>query len=94
VTTLTTPGGKPASSNSLANSRLDAGAYSDGLTTKVLPAARPGASFQAASRSGEFHAVIATHTPSGSRRVKLNIAGLSIGSTAPWSLSARTEKQR
>ena len=65
---------------------------SDGLTTTVLPAASAGASFHAISISGEFHGVIATTTPSGSARVKLNMPGLSIGMTAPSILSARPPK--
>src|ERR1700710_1998163 len=43
VTTLKTPGGNPALSNSLANSSVDAGACSAGLTTNVQPAAKAGA---------------------------------------------------
>ena len=69
VTTLTTPGGNPASANSSANSSMDADVCSDGLTTTVLPAARAGASFHEASKRGEFHGVIAATTPKGSWRV-------------------------
>jgi hypothetical protein len=69
VTTLTTPGGKPASSNSSANSSVDADVNSDGFNTTVQPAASAGASFHAASSSGEFHGVIAATTPTGSLRV-------------------------
>jgi hypothetical protein len=39
------------------------------LSTTVLPAASAGASFQEASSSGTFHAVIAPITPIGSRIV-------------------------
>ena len=63
VTTLTTPSGKPASANSLANSIIDAEVYSDGLITAVQPAARAGASFQLVSVSGEFHGVMIATTP-------------------------------
>ena len=66
VTTLTTPGGKPASSTSFMNSSADADVNSDGLMTTVLPAASAGASFHAVSSSGEFHGTIAATTPSGS----------------------------
>src|SRR3990172_7724549 len=69
VTTLTTPGGNPASSTSLTNSSVDAEVNSEGLTTTVQPAASAGASFQASSNSGEFQAVIAATTPTGSLRV-------------------------
>src|SRR5688572_17760621 len=66
VTTLTTPGGKPACSTSFMNSSVDAEVYSDGWMTTVLPAASAGASFHASSSSGEFHGTIAATTPSGS----------------------------
>ena len=63
MTTLTTPSGKPASSNSLANSSIDAEVNSDGLITTVQPAASAGASFQLVSVSGEFHGVMIATTP-------------------------------
>ena len=69
VTTFTTPGRKPARSTSFMNSSIDADVYSEGFTTAVLPAARAGANFQAARRSGEFHGTMAATTPSGSHRV-------------------------
>src|SRR6185369_15780222 len=69
VSTLKTPGGKPASSNSFANSKVEAGACSAGLATTVQPAASAGPSFHVSSSTGEFHGVIAATTPTGSRRV-------------------------
>ncbi len=69
VTTLTTPGGNPASPASPASASVAAGECSEGLTTIVHPAASAGASFQVSSSSGEFHGVIAATTPTGSRRV-------------------------
>src|ERR1700676_1098389 len=69
VTTLMTPGGKPASANSFANASVDVGVWSLGLTTKVQPAASPAANFQVNSSSGEFQGVIAPTTPTGSCRV-------------------------
>src|SRR3954452_18556685 len=69
VRTLTTPGGKPACSNRAANSSVEAGACSAGLTTTVQPAASAGASFHEASSTGEFHGVMAATTPTGSRSV-------------------------
>ncbi len=69
VTTLMTPGGKPASSASAANRRTVAEVYSEGLITMVLPVARAGASLLVVSVSGEFHGVMAPTTPRGSRRV-------------------------
>ena len=69
VTTLTTPGGKPACSSSSTSSRSDAEVCSEGLITMVFPAASAGASLVEVSISGEFHGVIAPQTPSGSRWV-------------------------
>jgi hypothetical protein len=69
VTTLTTPGGNPASANSFANTSVDVGVWSLGLITNVQPAASPAASFHVSSNSGEFHGVIAPTTPTGSWRV-------------------------
>jgi hypothetical protein len=46
------------------------GSAPEGFTTNVQPAARPGASLNVMSSSGEFHGVIAPTTPTGSRRVK------------------------
>ena len=66
VTTLTTPGGSPASSDRRANSSVEAEVNSDGLITSVLPAASAGAAFQASSNNGEFHGVMQAQTPSGS----------------------------
>ena len=86
---LTTPGGKPAFSNSSPKANADTEENSDGFHTTVFPAASAGASFQVASNSGEFHGVMAATTPSGSSRVKLNTPGLSIGMTRPSILSAR-----
>src|SRR3954469_21639473 len=67
VTTLMTPGGKPAWSASAARRSTVAEVYSDGLMTMVLPVAREGASLLVVSVSGEFHGVMAPTTPSGSR---------------------------
>ena len=69
VTTLTTPGGMPASSTSGISSSSDAEVCSLGLITIVFPPASAGASFISVSRSGEFQGVIAPTTPIGWRRV-------------------------
>jgi hypothetical protein len=69
VTTLTTPGGMPASSASRASSIEEAEVISDGFSTIVLPAASAGASDITAMKVGEFHGVMTPTTPSGSRSV-------------------------
>src|ERR1700721_3650471 len=68
VTTLITPGGKPASANSFANASVDVGVWSLGLTTNVQQAASPAANFQVNSSSGGVQGVIGPTTPTGSWR--------------------------
>ena len=67
VTTLITPSGSPASFVSAANSSELTEANSDGFTTTEHPAASAGAHLIVRKLSGEFHAVSATTTPTGSR---------------------------
>src|SRR5690242_19984111 len=52
LTMLTTPGGRPNSSNQLATSITVSGVCSAGLRTQVHPAATAGASFQEAITNG------------------------------------------
>jgi hypothetical protein len=47
----------------VANSTIEADVNSEGLITAVQPAARPGASFQLVSVSGEFQGVMIATTP-------------------------------
>src|SRR5882757_609871 len=94
VTTLKTPSGKPAARVSAANSNVDTDANSDGFTTTAHPAAIAAAHFHATNIRGEFHAVRAPTTPTGSWRVKAIVSGLSMGMTAPSILSARPPKYR
>ncbi|MCY1223383.1 hypothetical protein D9M72_355070 [compost metagenome] len=49
-----------------ASTMIDSGVCSAGFSTTQLPAARAGASFQAAISSGKFHGMICPTTPSGS----------------------------
>ena len=92
VTTLNTPGGNPASINRFANSIVEIDACSEGLTTKVHPAARPGANLNVNNNPGEFHAVIAATTPTGSRLVYMKKFDRSEGIVSPCNLSARPAK--
>ena len=88
VTTLTTPGGNPASCTSFANSSVVPDACSEGLTTTQLPAASAGPSLLASSPIGEFHAVISTATPTGTRCEMSKTSRWSSGRYLPQSLSA------
>ena len=63
VTTLTTPGGKPASSTSSPSRNAVSGVSSAGLSTTVQPAASAGAIFQIAISSGKFQGMMAPTTP-------------------------------
>ena len=65
LSTLSTPGGKPASTASRPSSVTDAGVSSLGLMMQVLPHAIAGAIFQVAIISGKFHGLIAATTPAG-----------------------------
>ncbi len=69
LTTLRTPGGRPASSASCASRAPDSGAHSAGLWTTVHPAAKAGAIFQVESMNGVFQGVITATGPMGLRVV-------------------------
>src|SRR5690606_22276596 len=69
LTTLSTPGGSPASRARLASLAALSGAHSAGLWTTVQPAAKAGAIFQVESMKGVFHGVITPTGPIGLRLV-------------------------
>ena len=87
VTTLTTPGGKPASRASSARRIADSGVHDAGLRMHVLPVASAGPSFQAAMFCGKFQGTISPTTPIGSRSVKSR-PGMEVGIVSPWCLLA------
>ena len=89
---MKTPSGSPASFVSAANSSVEAEVNSEGFTTTAQPAASAGAHFQATNIRGEFQAVSAPTTPTGSCVVKAKWSGLSMGTTPPSILSARPAK--
>jgi hypothetical protein len=68
-TTLSTPGGRPASVSACARFHTDSGVIEAGLSTTALPETNAGAVFQAGMAMGKFHGVMMPATPSGSRRV-------------------------
>jgi hypothetical protein len=84
-TTLTTPGGTPASSaNSPRRSGLK-GASSAGLRITVQPVASAGPIFQIEAPSGPFHGMMAPTTPTGSFSVYENISpGSEFWIVSPW----------
>ena len=57
---------------------------SDGFTTTEQPAASAGAHFQAMNMRGEFHAVSAPTTPTGSWFENAKWSGLSMGMSSDF----------
>src|SRR5258708_33426311 len=66
-TTLSTPGGSPASSAASAMRKASSTVSGAGLSTTVLPAASAGPSLRNEMAWGTFHGTIAATTPIGSR---------------------------
>ena len=87
VTTLSTPGGSPASSASSPSRSAVSGDHEAGLSTAVFPAASAGPTFQLAIISGKFQGTIRPTTPMGSLSVKSS-PGRVTGMVAPRILVA------
>ena len=83
VTTLNTPGGRPARTPSAHTASADSGVCSAGLSTTVFPAASAGAAFLVTMATGKFHGVMHAPTPSGCRIVNMRCAVLSLGTVSP-----------
>ncbi len=66
MTTLTTPGGTPASSRIATIASAVSGVSLAGLSTMVQPAASAGAILRVAIAAGKFHGVTRTQMPTGS----------------------------
>ena len=85
LTTLKTPGGTPASTQSSARRSGESGACSAGFKTSVHPDASTGHSFQIARPIGPFHGLIAATTPTGSFSVyEKTSPGTEFGIVAPF----------
>ena len=69
VSTLTVPGGNPASRQSSPRRSAVSGVCSAGFRISEHPAASAGEIFHTAISSGKFQGTICAHTPTGSRRV-------------------------
>src|SRR5215472_5323363 len=66
-TTLNTPSGSPASARSSASLTDADGSFSEGLSTKVLPAAIATGNIHIGTIAGKLNGVIPATTPSGWR---------------------------
>ena len=69
TTTLSTPGGSPASARISTKSAVHAGVSVAGLSTTVLPATSAGAAFHTGIAHGKFQGAISPTGPSGWRSV-------------------------
>ena len=85
MTTLKTPAGSPASSNTRASATTEAGVSVAGLITIVLPAIRAAMDFQAGIAIGKFQGVTNAQTPTGWRTHMANLFGSSDGVVNPKS---------
>ena len=83
VTTLRTPAGKPASTESSAMASAESGVCSAGFTTCVQPAASAGPILRVTMATGKFHGVIAAATPQGWRSTSRRLAGSLAGIVSP-----------
>ena len=83
ITTLNTPGGSPASSNTFASATTEAGVSVAGLTTIVLPAISAAMDFQAGIAIGKFQGVMNPQTPIGCRTHIANLSRSSDGVVKP-----------
>src|SRR5574343_1164342 len=63
LTTLSTPGGRPASRASSARRSVELGSRSEGLSTKVLPQATAMGHIQHGTITGKLNGVMPAHTP-------------------------------
>ncbi|MCY1245146.1 hypothetical protein D9M72_582680 [compost metagenome] len=82
-TTLSTPGGRPASWNSRAIATTALGESSGPLRMMVQPAAMAAAILRMAWLYGKFQGVKAAHTPMGSRSTSCRTLGRRGGTTRP-----------
>ena len=71
VTTLSTPGGRPASARISVIANDDSGVNAAGLSTMVQPAASAGPTLRVAIAIGKFQGVISTHGPTGWRVTRI-----------------------
>ncbi len=83
VTTLKTPGGRPASSSAFAKFTTESGVSVAGLMTTVLPQTSAAVVFHAGIAIGKFQGVMNAQTPMGERTDIANLFGSSDGVVWP-----------
>ena len=93
-TTLSTPGGSPASRASSPSIVHVSGAHSGGFSTTVLPAASAGPTRQVASMNGAFQGVETAVTPAGSWRTRLRSPPCRVRAGSSRRSTAQSAKKR
>ena len=84
-TRLRTPSGSPPWMKSCASAAPIAGAYSAGFQTTALPHRIAGTMYHEGTATGKFPAVMIAATPTGLRKVKSCLSGISLGTVWPYS---------
>ena len=83
-TTLNTPSGRPPPRTKRSWNAAEATAeYSAGFQTIVLPASRAGTMYHDGTATGKLPAVITATVPTGLRKVKSCLSGISLGTVWP-----------
>ena len=80
---LRTPPGTPPAWKSRASASADAAAYSAGFQTAALPHRIAGTRYQDGTATGKLPAVMIAATPTGTRKVKSCLSGISDGTVCP-----------
>ena len=70
--------------NSRARASPSAGAYSAGFQTTALPHRIAGTRYQDGTATGKLPAVMIAATPTGLRKVKSCLSGISLGTVCPY----------
>src|SRR5215217_2277881 len=83
-TRLKTPPGTPPAWNSRARASPVAGAYSAGFHTTALPHRIAGTRYHDGTATGKLPAVMIAATPTGVRKVKSCLSGISLGTVCPY----------
>ena len=94
VTTLSTPAGRPTSSNTCATASVVSGVSAAGLTTIVQPAAMAGPILRVAIAMGKFQGVMSRHGPTGFFTVSSREPPAGASIHRPWIRTASSANQR
>ena len=94
ATTLTAPGGTPASARTSATARAESGVSDAGLRMVVQPAARAGPSLRVAIAEGKFQGVTMREIPTGSGTTIIRLSPAGAVRNSPVIRTASSENHR